>query len=83
MITSKRYYLWTTLLLEVDEEQYAHGDRLTDDEVCQLVLNAAQGGTLRRMATQQAVVKSEAISAKSVEGLCGAPPPNEGPNRES
>lgn len=73
MSAPKRYFLWTTLLLEVEAPIYAQGKDLDPTEIHALILQAAQAGTLKCFGTQQAITKTEAkakdLALKGPEGL--------------
>jgi hypothetical protein len=51
-MSPKSHWLYTTLLLQVDEATYARGRELTDGEVFAIIVNAARDGTLKRLGMQ-------------------------------
>ena len=74
MATPKDFFLWTTVLLQVDAPTYARGRDLSDEEVCALVLRAAQSGRLRRFGVQQTEIRTETASGDGVERRANASP---------
>jgi hypothetical protein len=47
--SQKRFYLMTSLALEVDEATYVRGQNLSSEELCQLIMAAAMEGRLKHL----------------------------------